>query len=84
MIFNNNNTIPFLFGRFDDFEIVYFPFPDEGVHRSLPVVYTFCILFVSREYVLMLVISTTEKKEGNDQDSIQLSTTPGPGHHIET
>ena len=43
-----------------NFEIVYFPFLGGDDHRSLPMVYRFCNLFVLQEYVLMLITLTTE------------------------
>ena len=41
-------------------EIVDFPFLDGDVSHSLPIVYTFCNLFILPEFVLVLRTSTTE------------------------
>ena len=43
-----------------NFEIVNFPLLHKDVPRPLPMVYTFCNLFVVQEYVLMLITTTIE------------------------
>ena len=49
--------------RYDiNFKMVNFPFLDGDVPCSLPMMYTFRNLFVSQEYVLMLLTSTTKTK----------------------
>ena len=62
LFITNGIVSSIIYDKRDDFsfEIFIFPFLDGDVSRSLSSVYIFHSLFVMREYVLMLVTSTTE------------------------
>ena len=60
----SGNVSSTIYDELDDFsfEMINFPFLVEMFHAPLAMVYTFCKLFVLREYVLMLVTSTNRNK----------------------